>query len=50
MEKSPNRFLKDSKTLLPNSLTLPCETHKEEAQISMQGTSIHLFSYSCIDN
>ena len=38
MEKSPNRFLKDSKTLLPNSLTLPCETHKEEAQISMQGT------------
>ena len=37
MEKSPNRFLKDSKTLLPNSLTLPCETHKEEAQLSMQG-------------
>ena len=36
MEKSPNRFLKDSKTLLPNSLALPCET-QEEAQLSMQG-------------
>ena len=37
MEKSPIRFLKDSKTFLPNSLTLPCETHEEEAQLSMQG-------------
>ena len=31
MEKSPKRFLKDYKILFPNSIILPCKTHKEEA-------------------
>ena len=51
MEKSPKRFLKDYKILFPNSLILPCKTHKEEA-VKHARCFIPLtpLNYSCMYN